>query len=129
MQVVDTIEGYVDAAADDAREPLLRVLAAIRDAAPGAPEKLRYGMPAVELAPGRWMHVAAWKRHLGVYPVPPLPAALEQRILPYRTTTSTVKLPLDGVPTDLIADIARHLAALDAGTAGGPGDARPRSAP
>lgn len=113
-RVAETIQEYVDGAADDAREPLIRVLAAVRSAAPGAAEKLRYGMPAVELAPGAWIHVGAWKRHLGVYPVPPLPAALEERILPYRTTTSTVNLPLTDVPVDLIGDVARSIAGTGA---------------
>lgn len=108
--MTDGIQAYIDGASDDARPALTRVLDAIRGAAPGAPEKLRYGMPAVELAPGAWMHVGAWKHHLGVYPVPPLTDELEERILPYRTTTSTVNLPLTDVPVELIAEVASSIA-------------------
>jgi len=111
MAASDDVDAYIAALEAPAREALSTLLATVRGAAPDRPEKLRYGMPAVELAPGRWMQFGGWKHHIGVYPVPRLPDALEQRIRPYRTTTSTVNLPLgEPMPLDLVADVVRALA-------------------
>ena len=104
------VDAYIQALEGPAREAVAQLVETVRAAAPGRPEKLRYGMPAIELAPGRWLHFGAWRRHIGVYPVPPLPDGLEQRIQPYRTTTSTVNLPLASpMPLELVADAVRAL--------------------
>ena len=110
------VDAYIQALQTPAREAVAQLVQTARTAAPGHAEKLRYGMPAIELTPGRWMHFGAWKRHIGVYPVPRLPDGLEQRIRRYRTTTSTVNLPLDSpMPLELIAEVVRALTDARAG--------------
>lgn len=69
-------------------------------------------MPAIAVAEKHWLHFAAWKRHVGMYPVSRLEPELEERIRPFRTTTSTVKFPLAApIPFELVGEVARALAA------------------
>ena len=56
------------------------------------------------------MHVAAWKRHIGLYPVPAVDEALGQRLAEYRSTKETLRFPLSKpVPLELIAEIVQFL--------------------
>ncbi len=118
----ETIEDYIGALDEPARGAVRSLVETARRVAPGRPEKLRYGMPAFELHPGRWMHFGAWKNHIGMYPVSRLPAELEERIHPYRTTTSTVNLPLaQSMPLELVAEVLRAVASGEAGAEGAEG--------
>jgi uncharacterized protein YdhG (YjbR/CyaY superfamily) len=100
-----TIDEYIADAAPAVCERLTRLRATIASVAPDAAEKIRYGMPALEL-PGGWLHFAAWKRHIGLYPVHQLRPDLEARVAPYRSGADTVKFPLsEPTPFDLVREI------------------------
>jgi hypothetical protein len=49
------------------------------------------------------VHVAAWKHHIGLYPLPPLDGALEREVAPWRGTKDTLGLPhTQPLPADLV---------------------------
>ncbi|MFF1632437.1 iron chaperone [Leifsonia sp. NPDC058248] len=105
-----TVDEYIAAADPAVRETLTRLRETIHAAVPDSAEKIRYGIPAIAIGGTRWLHFAAWKHHVGLYPVSRLDPALEERMRPYRTTTSTVKFPLAApIPFDLVAEVARAL--------------------
>lgn len=118
------VDEYLAALPDDRRATLQAVREAIhRGVASGsgatgpgatgpAVEKIRYGMPAV-LLDGRYaVHFAAWKKHLGLYPVATLSDALEARVAPLRSGVDSVTIPwTTPAPLDLIEAIAAELAA------------------
>jgi uncharacterized protein YdhG (YjbR/CyaY superfamily) len=113
------IDEYLAALPDDRRATLQAVREAIhRGVASGsgasepAAEKIRYGMPAV-LLDGRYaVHFAAWKKHLGLYPVATLSAELEERVAPLRSGADSVTIPwTTPAPLELIEAIATELAA------------------
>lgn len=113
------IDEYLAALSDDRRTTLQAVREAIHrgvasgsGAAAPAIEKIRYGMPAV-LLDGRYaVHFAAWKKHLGLYPVATLSDDLEARVAPLRSGADSVTIPwTTPVPLDLIEAIAAELAA------------------
>jgi uncharacterized protein YdhG (YjbR/CyaY superfamily) len=109
--VPDTIDEYLDGLPAEARPVVCQVLDAVREALPGAEERIRYGMPAVMLDGRYAIHVAGWKRHVGVYPVSPLPEPLETEIAPYRAAKDSLHfLYADPVPCDLITRLASELA-------------------
>ncbi len=110
------VDAYVDTFPDDVREVLVEVAAAIRRALPGADEKIRYGMPAFVVRDRYGLHFAGWKKHVGLYPVAPLPSALEAEVAPHRSSKDTVQFFYrDGVPYDLVERVAAALAAQHAG--------------
>ena len=55
---------------------------------------------------------AAWKNHIGVYPIPAGDDSFQAEIAPYRDAKATARFPLgEPIPYDLIARIATLLAA------------------
>jgi len=109
------VDAYLSDCPDAVRPVLQEIRRVIAEAAPGSGEKIAYGMPTATLDGKSLLHYGAWKKHVGVYPVPALPDPLEVEIAPYRTTTSTVNLPLAApIPYDLLG---RVVAAIVAGRA------------
>ena len=90
-------------------QPMLQqIRATIAAAAPGASEKISYGIPTFHLH-GNLVHFAAFANHVGLYPGASGIAAFAAELQGYRTSKGTVQLPLDApLPLDLIARIVRH---------------------
>jgi hypothetical protein len=44
------------------------------------------------------VHVAAWKNHIGLYPLPPLDGGLAQEVAPYRGAKDAMQRTTDDVP-------------------------------
>jgi uncharacterized protein YdhG (YjbR/CyaY superfamily) len=106
-----TIEEYVAGVDGVARERLERALAGVRSALPGAEESIRYGMPAFALGGRNHLHVAAWAKHLGIYPVYHSDDPIEAELAPYRAATDTLKFVYaQEQPDELIARLAAFLA-------------------
>ena len=94
------VDEYI-AAAPKAAQPRLRQLRKlIKEVAPGARERLSYGMPHFDYR-GRLIYFSAFKGHIGVYPVGE--AALHKALSNYMTGKGTYRFPLDQpMPMDLI---------------------------
>jgi uncharacterized protein YdhG (YjbR/CyaY superfamily) len=89
---------------------LERLRGTIYKTIPDATETIRYGMPAVMLNGHYVVHYAAWKHHIGLYPIPPMPADLEPEIAPYRSTKDTMRLPHGTpIPTQLVGLVLTEL--------------------
>jgi uncharacterized protein YdhG (YjbR/CyaY superfamily) len=90
---------------------LQKVRDAIHKGIPGVKERISYSMPAVILEHRYNLHFAAWKQHIGMYPVVDLPAALEKKVAPYRKTENMLEFKYaDGMPTELITTVAAAMA-------------------
>jgi Uncharacterized conserved protein len=93
------------------RARLERALAAVRSVLPGAEESIRYGMPAIALGGRHHIYVAAWAKHLGVYPVYRSDDPIEVDLAPYRDAKDALRFPYaQEQPDELIARVAAHLA-------------------
>lgn len=107
---MDAVEEYIAQFPDDVQGILRGVRAAILSEVPGAEEKVRYGMPAVMLGGRYALHYAAWKKHVGVYPVSVAPEPLESELAPYRAAKDSVNFSYaKPVPYDLVARIAAFM--------------------
>ncbi|MWB97204.1 iron chaperone [Agromyces seonyuensis] len=107
------VDEYIAGFPPEVAGRLIAVRDAIHDVLPGSPEKLRYGMPAIEVRGRYWMHFAGWKHHIGLYPVPRAEGALEEEIAPWRSKTDTVELPYSKpLPLELVRDIAGLILSL-----------------
>ncbi|MEZ5342035.1 MAG: DUF1801 domain-containing protein [Acidimicrobiales bacterium] len=73
------------------REVLDTIRRLIAERVPGVEESIRYQMPVFAIGGNYLVYVGAWKHHVGLYPIPVLPADLEAEIAPYRTKTDTVR--------------------------------------
>lgn len=108
-----SVDDYLAGFSPEVRSALEEVRAAIHAAVPGGEEKVRYGMPAVMLGGRYAIHFAGWKKHIGLYPVPPLGGELEAEVARLRSGKDSVNLPL-GRPIDvgLVTRIAARIVEL-----------------
>jgi uncharacterized protein YdhG (YjbR/CyaY superfamily) len=101
-----TVEEYLDALPDGARDAMEGIRRSIRTAVPGVAETISYSMPTFLLDGRPLVHVAAWKKHIGLYPLPPLEGALAEEVAPYRAATDTMRLPLTAeIPFGLVTRV------------------------
>lgn len=98
-----TVEEYIASFPADVQEILREVRRTLRSALPDAEEKIRYGMPAFMLGGRYAVHFAAWKKHVGLYPIPRADDALERELEPHRSGKDSVNFPYSKpIPYDLI---------------------------
>jgi uncharacterized protein YdhG (YjbR/CyaY superfamily) len=102
----ETVDAYLSDLPAEVAERLSKVRAIITDRLDGGVELIRYGMPAVMLGPRHGIHFAAWKKHIGLYPVPVLDEPLESAVAPYRSSKDTVRFRHDReLPYELVGRI------------------------
>ncbi len=106
-----TIDDYISSCPEDIQGILTQVRQVARSTAPAADETISYGIPTLTLDGRDLVSFAAWKRHIGLYPLPAVDDALAQELAPYRAAKSTVRFPLNKpIPYDLIARlVALHV--------------------
>lgn len=100
-----TITEYIEAAPKETQKKLREMLACIRNAAPGAEESLKWGMPAFSY---RRILVTfkAFKHHLGFYPTPSAVKAFAKELAKFTTASASIQFPLDKpLPLALIRKI------------------------
>ena len=97
-----TVDEYIDTLPDDVRPLMEGVRRSIHTVVPDVGEKISYQMPTFTLDGKPLVHVAAWKKHIGLYPLPAMDDDLARDVAPYRGTKDTLRLPLDDVPYPLL---------------------------
>ncbi|MGV3503234.1 MAG: iron chaperone [Adhaeribacter sp.] len=101
------IDHYISAFPPQVQNLLNQVRSTIRQAAPEAKESIKYAIPTFELH-GNLVHFAAFRKHLGFYPVPSGMQAFEQELAAFKQGKGSVQFPLDQpLPLDLITRIVR----------------------
>ena len=100
-----TVNEYINAAPKQAREKLREMRECIREAAPGATESLKWGMPAFSY--GRILVTfAAFRNHIGFYPTPSAVKAFEKDLSKFKTAKGSIQFPLENpLPLALIRKI------------------------
>ncbi len=108
-----TVDEYIASFPAEVQEILQGVRQAIHRAVPDAPEKIRYDIAAVMLDKTHAIHFAGWKKHVGIYPVPPLEGALETEIAPYRAAKDSANFPYSRpIPYDLIERVSAAISQM-----------------
>jgi uncharacterized protein YdhG (YjbR/CyaY superfamily) len=102
-----TVDEYIAAFPAEIRRILRRIRATVRKAAPGAQERISYGMPS--FTQGRTlMYYAAFTNHIGLYPPVKGDAKLRTEIARYANEKGNLKFPLDEpIPYALIGRIVK----------------------
>lgn len=102
---VDTIDAYIAGAPKEAQAILKKIRALIKKEAPDAVEAIKYGMPTFILG-GNLVHFAAFKNHIGFYPIPTGIEKFKKEIGVYEWAKGSVQFPLgEPMPYDLIRKI------------------------
>ncbi len=107
-QALKTTDEYIAQFPDNIQSILQQVRVVIKEAAPGAVEKISYGMPGFYLQ-GMLVWFAVHKNHIGFYPTSEGIEAFKGELLPYKYSKGAVQFPIDQpIPSDLIRKIVRH---------------------
>jgi uncharacterized protein YdhG (YjbR/CyaY superfamily) len=102
-----TIIEYISAAPEENQEKLYELYTCIREAAPGATESLKWGMPAFSHK-RILVTFAVFKHHIGFYPTPSAVKAFEKSLAKYTTASSSIQFPLNKpLPLSLIRKITQ----------------------
>lgn len=109
----ESVDEYIALAPRELRSRLREIRAIIRAAAPGALEKLSYGMPYYSLG-GRLAYFAYAKNHIGLYLPPPVIQDHRAELKAYETAKATVRFPHERrLPKGLIAKLVKARAKLN----------------
>lgn len=104
-----TIDEYIAGYPPEVQVILEKVRATIKAAAPNAQEAIKYQIPTFVLN-RNLVSFAAYKQHIGVYPVPAGTQKFQKAVAVYRAAKSTLKFPLDEpIPYDLIGQLVKYL--------------------
>jgi uncharacterized protein YdhG (YjbR/CyaY superfamily) len=103
-----SIDEYIASFPEEVQKILEELRSTIRAAAPDAKEKISYQIPTFELNGRNLIHFAAWKKHIGMYPIPSGSEAFEKELSQYADGKGTLKFPLDKpLPLKLICEIVQ----------------------
>ena len=103
-----SIDEYIAGFPPDTQALLETVRATIKAAAPGAAERISYGMPAFALH-GPLVYFAALKNHIGFYPTNSGIEAFRDELAGYEVTKGSAKFPVNRpLPLDLIRRIVEY---------------------
>jgi uncharacterized protein YdhG (YjbR/CyaY superfamily) len=106
------VDDYLVALDDDVRERMAELRALVHRVVPGAGERISYGMPTFTLDDQPLVHLAAWKKHIALYPLPELPPGLAEQVAPWRAAKDALRLPHDRpLPLDLVTAVVEVLIA------------------
>jgi uncharacterized protein YdhG (YjbR/CyaY superfamily) len=104
------LDDYLATLPDHARAVMEELRRTIHTVVPGVGETIRYKMPTFTLDGLPLVHVAAWKKHVGLYPLPELDGPLSDEVAPYRGAKDAMKLPLCGpIPYELVGRVVAVL--------------------
>ena len=102
----DNIDAYIATFPEAVQTVLQQVRQTIHEAAPGAKEKISYGMPAFTSEGRQLVYFAAFKNHIGFYALPSGNAAFQKELANYKTGKGSIQFPLnEPMPLDLIRQI------------------------
>jgi len=102
-----TIDEYIAGFPPEVQAILQKIRLTIRKAAPGAEETIKYQMPTFTLH-GNLVYFAAFKKHIGFYPIPTGIEKFKKELAPYEQGKGSVQFPLDQpMPYNLITKIVK----------------------
>ena len=102
-----SIDEYIANFPEVVQAKLEELRAAIKASAPDAQEKISYQMPAFTLK-GNLVYFAAYKKHIGFYPVSSAIKAFKRELSGYESSKGTIKFPIDQpLPLELISKIVK----------------------
>lgn len=101
-----TMDEYIKAYPKDVQGILEKMRQTIGKAAPEATEAICYQMPTFKLNGKNLVHFAAFKDHIGFYPIPSGIEAFKKELSPYKQGKGSVQFPIDRpIPYDLVKKI------------------------
>lgn len=103
----ETIDEYILNYSAEIQETLQKLRKVIKEAAPGAEEKISWQMPTFVLN-GNLVHFAVCKNHIGFYPAPSGIEAFKNELSEYKGTKGSIHFPMKRpIPYELVSKIVK----------------------
>lgn len=103
-----SVEEYIKSLPLESKEKIIELRTLIKMTAPEAEELISYNMPSFNYY-GRLVYYAAFKSHIGFYPMASGIAAFQKDISRFKWAKGSVQFPLDKpLPASLITKIIRY---------------------
>ena len=116
-----SVDEYVDSLPEHVRPVMAGIRRSIRAVVPAVGETISYQMPTFVLDGKPLVHVAAWNKHIGLYPLPPMDEDLAREVAPYRGAKDAMQLRYDQpIPYGLVERVVAALLARRGNGAGIP---------
>jgi uncharacterized protein YdhG (YjbR/CyaY superfamily) len=107
-----SVEEYLASFPADLQDILRQVRETIHAVVPNVGEKISYQLPTVTMDGKPLMYYSGWKKHISVYPLPPMDDQLAQEVEQYLSGKGTLKFPLaKPIPYDVIRRVAEAFVA------------------
>ncbi|TAN13208.1 MAG: hypothetical protein EPN37_14100 [Chitinophagaceae bacterium] len=104
----NNIDEYIAGFPEDVRAVLQQVRNTVKKAAPDAEETISYAMPAFKLYGKPLVYFAAFKNHIGFYPLPEGIKTFGKELAGYKTSKGAIQFPLSKpIPLNLITKITK----------------------
>jgi uncharacterized protein YdhG (YjbR/CyaY superfamily) len=105
------IDEYIETFPEDVQIILEKMRQTIKKAAPEAEEGISYQMHTFKLNGKNLVHFAAFKNHIGFYPIPSGIEAFKEELSLYKQGKGSVQFPMDKpIPYDLVKKIVDYRA-------------------
>ena len=109
---VESIDAYLSSCPPEAQQILTEIRRRVHVLVPDVAETIQYRMPTFLRNGDSFLHLAAWRRHISIYP---LPAEFEGEPGVDASGKGTGRFPIsEPVPYDLVDRIITALAGLEA---------------
>src|SRR5207248_11683314 len=103
-----TVDEYIQAFPKDVQGILKKMRQTIKEAAPGAVETISYQIPTFKLNGKGLVYFAAFKSHIGFYPIHTGVEGFKKELSRYKQGKGSVKFPIDQpIRYDLVKQIMR----------------------
>ena len=107
MMKPKNFEEYLVAFPAETQKILIQLRETVKKAAPDAEEVISYSMPLFQQN-GRLLYFAAFKNHIGFYPMKTAIEAFKSKLSDYKWAKGSIQFPLKKpLPLELITDIVR----------------------
>ncbi len=108
LPTAKTIDEYIARYPEEVQAILQKIRATIHAAAPDAEETISYQMPTFTYK-GNLVYFAAFKNHIGFYPIPSGIEAFKEELSVYEQGKGSVQFPLSRpIPYNLITRIVKY---------------------
>ena len=102
------IDDYIQSFPEEVQALLQQIRAAIKKDAPGAEERISYGIPTFNLNGRYLIYFAGFKNHVSIYPAPRENESFKEKLAAYKGGKGTVQFPINKpLPLALISQIIK----------------------
>ncbi len=103
------VDLYINEHPEIIKERLVEIRNMILELAPDATESISYNMPGYKLRGKPLIYFAAFKKHIGLYPLPGAIEAFRDRLEGFKLSVGAIQFPYNKpLPSEIIKEIIEY---------------------